>query len=366
MGLGQGAVEGVAVSRQFWRDKRVFVTGHTGFKGSWLALWLTDMGAKVYGYALAPPSEPNLFTVADVPARLAGHTLADLRDGEALLAAIQAARAEIVFHLAAQSLVRPSYTAPVETYAVNVMGTVNLLEAVRNTVGVSAVVNVTTDKCYENREWVWPYREDEALGGFDPYSSSKACSELVTAAYRRSFLASAGVQLASARAGNVIGGGDWAVDRLVPDFLRALDAGEELVIRSPQAIRPWQHVLEPLSGYLALAERLATEGERFAEAWNFGPDEADAKPVAWIVDYLCGRIPGAAWRLDASVQPHEAYTLRLDSSKARARLDWRAHWDLRTALDMTLGWHQAWQHGLAMADVTLRQIRDYEAAVQAT
>jgi len=361
VGFRQSPVEAVAVNRSFWQGKRVFLTGHTGFKGSWLALWLADMGAEVHGYALAPPSEPSLFEVADVAARLAGHTLADLRDTQALQAAMADAQPDIVFHLAAQSLVRPSYTAPVDTYAVNVMGTVNLLEAVRNTPGVAAVVNVTTDKCYENREWVWPYREDEALGGFDPYSSSKACSELVTAAYRRSFLGAAGVQLASARAGNVIGGGDWAADRLVPDFLRALDAGEELVIRSPHAVRPWQHVLEPLSGYLTLAERLASEGAAFAEAWNFGPEDADARPVSWIVDYLCGRVAGASWRLDASPQPHEAHTLRLDSSRARALLAWKARWDLPAALDMTLEWHQAWRQGEAMAEVTRRQIRAYEA-----
>lgn len=364
MGVREGALEGLAVNRGFWLGKQVFVTGHTGFKGSWLALWLADMGADVHGYALAPPSEPNLFDVADVASRLASNVMGDLRDERALQVAMRAAQPEIVLHLAAQSLVRYSYDEPVETYAVNVMGTVNLLEAVRNMPGVSAVVNVTTDKCYENREWVWPYREDEALGGYDPYSSSKACSELVTAAYRRSFLTSAGVQLASARAGNVIGGGDWSADRLVPDFLRALDSGTQLVIRSPQAVRPWQHVLEPLSGYLALAERLTAEGERFAEAWNFGPDEADAKPVAWIVDLLCSRVPGATWRQDAAPQPHEANTLRLDSSKAHARLGWRPRWDLSAALDATLAWHQAWQQGDAMADVTLRQIHQYEAAVQ--
>lgn len=364
MGLRQGALETVAVNRSFWLGKRVFVTGHTGFKGSWLSLWLADMGAEVHGYALAPPSEPSLFDVADVAACLASHTVADLRDAQALQAAMARARPEVVFHLAAQSLVRPSYTTPVETYAVNVMGTVNLLEAVRNTPGVAAVVNVTTDKCYENREWVWPYREDEALGGFDPYSSSKACSELVTAAYRRSFLEAAGVQLASARAGNVIGGGDWAADRLVPDFLRSIDAGRELVIRSPHAVRPWQHVLEPISGYLTLAERLVTDGRPFAEAWNFGPEDADARPVAWIVDYLCKRVAGASWRLDASPQPHEAHTLRLDSSKARARLDWKARWDLSTALNMTLDWHQGWRQGETMAAVTHAQIHAYEAAMQ--
>jgi CDP-glucose 4,6-dehydratase len=273
---------------------------------------------------------------------------------------MQAAQADIVLHLAAQPLVRYSYTEPVETYAVNVMGTVNLLEAVRQTSSVKAVVNVTTDKCYENREWVWPYRENEAMGGFDPYSSSKACSELVTAAYRRSFLDSRGASLASARAGNVIGGGDWAADRLVPDFLRALDSGQTLTIRSPLATRPWQHVLEPLSGYLILAQKLFTEGSGFAEAWNFGPEEADARPVQWIVEYLCSQTPDASWKCDLSQQPHEANMLKLDSSKAKAHLGWRPRWNLKNALGMTLAWHQAWKQGADMAAISVQQIQNYE------
>jgi CDP-glucose 4,6-dehydratase len=275
---------------------------------------------------------------------------------------MQAAQPDIVLHLAAQPLVRHSYVAPVETYAVNVIGTVNLLEAVRQIPGVKAVVNVTTDKCYENREWVWPYRENEAMGGFDPYSSSKACSELVTAAYRRSFLESSGVHVASARAGNVIGGGDWAHDRLVPDFLRALDSGTTLTIRSPLATRPWQHVLEPLSGYLMLAEKLFNNGQTFAEAWNFGPEEADARPVQWIVEYLCSQVAGASWQCDSSPQPHEANTLKLDSSKAKAQLGWRPRWNLQTALGMTLAWHQAWKQGADMVAASVQQIRQYEAA----
>ena len=351
----------MVVNPAFWRGRRVFLTGHTGFKGGWLSLWLAELGAEVHGYALAPPTEPNLFTTAGVEKRLAASTLADIRDAAKLEQAMQAARPEVVLHLAAQPLVRQSYAEPVETFAVNVMGTVNLLEAVRRTPGVRAVVNDTTDKCYENREWVWPYRENEALGGHDPYSSSKACSELVTAAWRRSFLDAAGVQLASARAGNVIGGGDWAADRLLPDFLRALDAGKPLVVRSPQATRPWQHVLEPLSGYLMLAERLCTEGAAFAEAWNFGPDEADARPVEWIVETLCARMTDATWQRDTAPQPHEAHTLRLDSAKAHARLGWQPRWNLQRALEATLDWHQAWKAGTDMADFSLRQIRAYEA-----
>lgn len=350
------------MNRAFWEGKRVFLTGHTGFKGGWLAFWLTDMGAEVHGYALEPPTEPNLFTVLKLQERLAQSTIADIRDADALSNAMQAARPDVIFHLAAQPLVRYSYTAPEETYAVNVMGTVNLLEAVRKTPGVKAVVNVTTDKCYENREWVWPYRENEPMGGFDPYSSSKACSELVTSAYRSSFLEAAGVHLASARAGNVIGGGDWALDRLIPDFLRAMDAGQTLKIRSPQATRPWQHVLEPLAGYLTLAEKLYLDGQGFAEAWNFGPEESDARPVQWIVDYLCSRTPEAAWQCDAAPQPHEANSLRLDSSKAKSHLAWSPRWNLRTALAMTLEWHQAWRQGLDMTGISLQQIQEYQGA----
>lgn len=351
------------MNRAFWRGKRIFLTGHTGFKGSWLALWLADMGAEVYGYALKPLTEPNFFTVAKLQDRLTRSTIADIRDASMLLHALQAAQPDIVLHLAAQPLVRYSYAAPVETYAINVMGTVNLLEAVRQTPSVKAVVNVTTDKCYENREWARPYRENDAMGGYDPYSSSKACSEIVTAAYRRSFLESAGVCLASARAGNVIGGGDWASDRLVPDFLRALDAGETLFIRSPLATRPWQHLLDPLSGYLSLAEKLCNEASGFAEAWNFGPEEADSRPVQWIVDYLCSHIPGATWQYDPKPQPHEANILKLDSSKAKARLGWRPRWGLQTALNMTLAWHQAWKQSADMAVFSAQQIHEYEALV---
>lgn len=350
------------MTRGFWRGKRIFLTGHTGFKGGWLALWLTDMGAEVYGYALSPPTEPSFFKVCELQRRLEASTVADIRDATALTKSVQAAQPEIVLHLAAQSLVRYSYQSPVETYAVNVMGTINLLEAVRQTPTVKAVVNVTSDKCYENREWLWAYREHEAMGGFDPYSSSKACSELVTAAYRRSYLESARVHLASARAGNVIGGGDWANDRLIPDFLRALDAGQRLTIRSPQATRPWQHVLEPLSGYLTLAEKLYVKGQDFAEAWNFGPDEADTRSVQWIVERLSEHVPGATWQCDTSPQPHEASYLKLDSSKARAMLGWYSRWSVDTALKNTLTWHRAWKQGAGMAVVSLDQIHAYEAA----
>ncbi len=347
-------------SAGFWAGKRVLVTGHTGFKGGWLSLWLQKLGAEVHGYALNPPTEPNLCTVAGVAQGMAASTIADIRDPARMAEAMRAARPDIVFHLAAQPLVRLSYAEPVETYSTNVMGTVSLLEAIRQTPSVKAVVNITSDKCYENREWLWPYREDEALGGHDPYSSSKACAEIVTAAYRRSFLEAAGVGLASARAGNVIGGGDWAADRLLPDFFRALDAGKPLVIRSPNAVRPWQHVLEPLSGYLALAERLFADRQAFAEGWNFGPIDQDARPVSWIVEQLTAARAGASWQLDRNPQLHEANYLKLDSSKARACLGWQPRWNLQTALARTVEWHDGWRGGRDMRALTLSQISAYE------
>ncbi len=354
------------MNRSFWQDKKVFLTGHTGFKGGWLALWLIDMGAEVHGYSLPSPTDPNLYTVTGLEDKLASSTIADIRHREELGNAFDKAQPEIVFHLAAQPLVRYSYIDPVETYDVNVMGTVNLLETVRQGKSAKALVNVTTDKCYENREWVWPYREHEAMGGFDPYSNSKGCSELVTLAYRRSFLADQGIHLASARAGNVIGGGDWAADRLIPDFLRALDAGQELSIRFPNAIRPWQHVLEPLSGYLLLAQALFEERDNAADAWNFGPEQVDAQSVKWIVEYLCNKVPGASWCSEAMQQPHEANSLRLDSSKAKSQLQWQPRWNIGWALDKTLEWHQAWKAGEDMSTISLAQIHAYEATSNAS
>lgn len=358
-------MEGVEVSPDFWRGKRVFLTGHTGFKGGWLSIWLQSMGAEVHGYALNPPTRTSLFEVAEVDKGMASSSIADIRVVAKLSQAMQLAKPDIVFHLAAQPLVRYSYAQPAETYAVNVMGTVHLLEAVRATPSVKAVVNVTTDKCYENKEWEWGYRENEAMGGFDPYSSSKGCAELVTSAYRQSFLEPAGVALASARAGNVIGGGDWAADRLIPDFLRALDAGETLKIRSPQSTRPWQHVLEPLSGYLMLAEQLYVNGIGFAEAWNFGPSDEDARPVCWIVERLAEMQRDVKWQCDETPQPHEAHYLKLDSSKAKNRLNWRARWHLQTALQKTLEWHQAWRNHEDMRAVTLKQIVQYQTCGEA-
>lgn len=352
----------------FWSGKRVFVTGHTGFKGSWLSLWLRQLGAEVTGYALAPPTIPSLFEIAQVAQGMTS-IMGDIRDGAMLVNAMRRATPEIVVHMAAQPLVRRSYVDPIETYSTNVMGTVHLLEAVRQTPSVRAVVNVTTDKCYENKEWVWGYRENEPMGGFDPYSSSKGCAELVTAAYRNSFFNAAKhcehqVALASARAGNVIGGGDWAGDRLIPDILRAIEAGQSVNIRNPHATRPWQHVLEPLSGYLALAEKLYTQGPAFAEAFNFGPADEDARPVQWIVEQLTQQWgDGAAWHLDGGTHPHEAHYLKLDCSKARGSLGWKPRWRLDQALQAIIVWHKARHCGQNMKALCLQQINDYSVTL---
>lgn len=364
----EGAMETV-VSRGmkemgFWHGKRVFLTGHTGFKGSWLCLWLHSLGAEVTGYALEPPTNPSLYELARV-GEVVKSIVADVRDLERLKAEMKSASPDIVIHMAAQPLVRDSYLIPVETYAVNVMGTVHLLEAVRSCPSVRAVVNVTTDKCYENREWVWGYRESEPMGGFDPYSNSKGCSELVTAAYRSSYFNPLqyerhGVALATARAGNVIGGGDWAADRLIPDIIRAILSGKPVQIRNPHAIRPWQHVLEPLSGYLLLAQRLYDDGAAFASGWNFGPPEKDARPVQWLVERLCSLWgDGATWQLDTSEHPHEAHYLKLDCSKARSELGWLPRWGLEKALESIVAWTKVSNQGGNVREVCMQQIETY-------
>ena len=349
----------VQVDPAFWRDKRVLLTGHTGFKGGWMSLWLQSMGAVLRGVALQPPTEPALFDVAHVGDGME-HRNADIRDLQAVQGQMHEFRPEIVIHMAAQPLVRLSYQQPVETYATNVMGTVHVLEAACRAGSVKTIVNVTTDKCYENREWVWGYREDEAMGGHDPYSSSKGCAELVSAAYRRSFLKGAGIAMATARAGNVIGGGDWAADRLVPDVLRALEKRQPVLVRNPHAIRPWQHVLEPLSGYLLLAQSLHQHGQADAEGWNFGPRDDDARPVQWVVENLCSQWGGgASWTVQPGDHPHEASFLKLDISKARQRLHWAPRWSLETALTHVTHWYRAWLAGLDMRAACLEQISTY-------
>ncbi len=355
----------MVINKEFWAGKRVFITGHTGFKGSWLCLCLEYLGAEVTGYALQPPTQPSLFEVASV-AQDMQCIIGDIRNAELLEAAMQKAAPEIVIHMAAQPLVRYSYINPVETYSTNVMGTVYLLEAVRKTLSVCAVVNVTSDKCYENREWAEQgYHENEAMGGYDPYSNSKGCAELVTSAYRNSFFNPSqydkhGVALASARAGNVIGGGDWAADRLIPDILQAISQEIPVVIRNPDAIRPWQHVLEPLSGYLLLAENLYKHGSRFAEGWNFGPLEEDVKPVSWIVERMTKLWgAGASWQLDRADHPHEAQYLKLNCSKAHAKLNWQPRWKLAVALEEIIAWHQCYLGGHDIRQMTMSQIQKF-------
>ncbi len=350
-----------AVDPGFWRDRRVLLTGHTGFKGAWLALWLQVLGARVTGFSVDVPTEPSLYELARVGDGM-DSIMGDVRDHGAIAAALVTAAPEIVIHMAAQSLVRRSLAEPRATYETNVMGTVNVLDAVRlQGDEVRAVVNVTSDKCYENREWEWGYREHEAMGGHDPYSSSKGCAELVTGAFRRSFFSAPdGTRLASARAGNVIGGGDWATDRLVPDIMRGALAGEPIRVRNPDSIRPWQHVLNPLSGYLALAEALWGSQE-YADGWNFGPREEDARPVGWIVERITERWPGElAWVVDEGPHPHEARYLKLDSSKARAHLGWRAGWDLEEGLDAVVAWYGALGAGEDMRAFTVGQIEAFQ------
>lgn len=350
---------------EFWRGKRVFVTGHTGFKGAWLSLWLARMGARVAGYALPPPSDPSLFDMARV-GEIIDSKIADVRDLPALQAAMQAAKPEIVIHMAAQSLVRYSYAHPVETFSTNVQGTVHALEAVRHTPGVRAVVVVTSDKCYYNEEWVWGYREDSRLGGIDPYSGSKGAAELVVTAYQHSYFSAdrhaGGPAVASARAGNVIGGGDWALDRLVPDILRSLLKSEPTLIRNPQATRPWQHVMEPLNGYLTLAEHLYRDGHRHASGWNFGPPETSERTVGWIIAKLY-ELWGAKfdWQRDADPGPPESTFLKLDASKARAHLGWRPKLDLETTLRWIVDWTRKYEAGADMREVTYADIDRFVA-----
>jgi CDP-glucose 4,6-dehydratase len=354
----------VTQKEQFWKGKQVFITGHTGFKGSWLALVLQHFGASITGYALDPPTKPSLYELAGLQSLLQSN-IRDIRDFESLQAALKAAEPEIIFHLAAQPIVLESYKDPLGTYSTNILGTANLLQAARFVPSVRAIVVITTDKCYENREWIWPYRESDRLGGYDPYSSSKACAELVTSSMRNSFFHpdrydQHGVAIASVRAGNVLGGGDWARDRLVPDVIRAFLKNEKVILRNPSAVRPWQHVLEPLSGYMLVAENLYREGVEFGETWNFGPEHSDAKPVEWIVRTLCTLWGSeAAYEIEQNPGLHEAHYLKLDWSKARACLDWNPKWNLLTALERTIEWARVYQKAGDIRAICHRQIEEY-------
>jgi CDP-glucose 4,6-dehydratase len=361
----QSSLEVLVISEAFWRGKKVLITGHTGFKGSWLSLWLQGLGANVVGYALAPPTEPSLFEVAHIADGITSIT-GNVCGLEHLKAVVAERCPEIVIHMAAQPLVRYSYENPVETYSTNVMGTVNVLEAVRHAGSARVVVCITSDKCYENKEWLWGYRENEPMGGHDPYSSSKGCAELVISAYRESYFPADeyqrhGVALASTRAGNVIGGGDWAADRLVPDIMKAIIEDRPVIIRNPHAIRPWQHVLEPLYGYLCLAEKLWVCGPQFAQGWNFGPYDEDARPVSWVVERLTTMwSENARWELDAAQHPHEATYLKLDCSKARSLLGWSPKLNLSTALEWIVEWYRAYQQSQDMRHLSEAQIARYE------
>lgn len=350
------------LNENFWNQKKVLITGHTGFKGSWLCLLLSQLNAKIVGYALNPPTVPSLFEVAHVESVLEKSVIANINDYQAIYKTIDEFQPEIILHLSAQPLVRYSYENPIETYQTNVIGTVNLLEAVRKSNCVKAVVNITTDKCYYNNEWLWAYRENDRLGGFDPYSNSKACAELVTASFRDSFFRKQNIGLATVRAGNVIGGGDWATDRLIPDIFKAILANEKVVIRNPHSIRPWQHVLEPLVGYLLLAEKLYNNIDDFSDAFNFASNEDDAKPVEYIVKQL-----DALWisKIDWEIQEiqhntlHEAKYLKLDSSKAKIELGWKPRWNLNQTLEKIVEWYQHYQSNQDMKSVCIQQLRDY-------
>lgn len=351
------------VNPNFWANKSVFLTGHTGFKGGWLSLWLSSMGANVTGFALAPNTSPNLFEALSLNSVLKNSHIANICDLDNLKNMLSISKPEIVIHMAAQPLVRYSYTNPVETYMTNVIGTVNILESIRKTDSVKATVVVTSDKCYENKEWVWGYRENEPMGGFDPYSNSKGCAELVTSAYRQSYFSGLdgnANRVASARAGNVIGGGDWSADRLIPDAIKSFEVSQTLMLRNPLATRPWQHVLEPLSGYLILAQSLYQDGEKFSSAWNFGPKDRDNRSVQEVITYLCKQWgPSAKWHQDTSLQPHEAGLLKLDCSKTNQQLRWEPKWNLETAIEKIIQWHKAYLGKENMQALTLKQIEQY-------
>lgn len=353
------------INQQFWRGKSVLITGHTGFKGSWLSLWLSQLGAEVHGYALSAQTEPNLYETLGLHLHV-DSLIADIRDRKTLNAQISKVKPDVIFHLAAQALVRESFIDPLTTIETNVTGTANVLEAARQNDCVKAVVIVTSDKCYENKEWHWGYRENEPLGGHDPYSASKACAELIVQCWRLSYMNGTGTNgcsVASARAGNVIGGGDWSADRLIPDVLKSVAENNTIVLRNPMAVRPWQHVLEPLAGYIMLAEKLVTEGQAWAQAWNFGPNDSDTKPVSWIVEKLIAALSSKSeWIHDTSAQPHEAQQLKLDCSKAHQVLGWSPAWSLAECIEEIAEWHHAFTAGKDMRKESIKTINRYANA----
>lgn len=351
------------IDRTFWEGKRIFLTGHTGFKGSWLSMWLTLLGSNVRGYALDPPSSPSLFNEAKIDS-IIDSCIGDIRDQDELCKAMRKFNPDILIHMAAQSLVRYSYDSPIETYEVNVIGTAKVFEVARSCSNLRAIINVTSDKCYENDGRSEGYEESDPMGGFDPYSSSKGCAELLTASYRRSFMKDQGIGLTSVRAGNVIGGGDWAEDRLIPDILRFFEKNEPVLIRNPNAIRPWQHVLEPLSGYLVLAQKLYKNQKDYSGGWNFGPHDSDAKPVDWIVNSMISKWPDSSWRLDSNFNAHEANFLKLNISKAQKKLGWNPSWSLDKTLDQIVSWHRAWLSGENAKVISYNEITEFMHALK--
>lgn len=351
------------INKKFWKGRKVLITGHTGFKGSWLSLWLQSLEVNLFGIALPPSDGLSLFKSANV-SNLMEHNILDIRNYIELQKLFEEIRPQIIFHMAAQPLVRKSYRDPIETFQTNILGTANVLEASRHCNSVKAIVNITTDKCYENTNIIWGYREDDRMGGYDPYSSSKACAELISAAYRNSFLREEGISMATARAGNVIGGGDWSDDRLLPNILNSLEKDEDIYIRNPNAVRPWQHVLEPLSGYIVLAEKLYSDGKNFSEAWNFGPNDDDAKSVSWIVENMINNWnSNNKWQIQQGDHPHEASYLKLDISKAKKFLDWQPQWNLNEALNKIIEWHSAFLSKENMRNKSLEQINIYSKLI---
>jgi CDP-glucose 4,6-dehydratase len=354
-------MESLVMSKDFWQNKSVFITGHSGFKGSWLSLWLSSLGSNVYGYSLEPNTNPNLYSILDIDKNITSSTFGDINNQVSLNKALKECNPEIIIHMAAQPLVRESYITPVETLNTNIIGTANVFDAARDIQNLKVILNVTTDKCYENLERIEPYKETEALGGYDPYSASKACSEIVTSAYRKSFFNDLNINIASARAGNVIGGGDWSQDRLIPDIINANRNKKNLHIRSPYATRPWQHVLEPLSGYMTLVESLYQDGNKYNESWNFGPDAKDVKSVAWVSNYCSKKLENLNW-VDVSnkYSPHEAQLLQLDSTKAKTKLKWAPKWSVETALDHTISWYESLANSKDIKKISLNQIKLYQ------